>query len=109
SVLRGLVEQACAAAGFSARVALETTEVSLLCDLVARGLGVTIVPRSIADHSTRQGAKLALVGFDPPFSQRYTALARRRERSVSPAASEFMALARQWFAENLDESDVGKS
>ena len=109
SVLRGLVEQACAAAGFSARVALETTEVSLLCDLVAHGLGVTIVPRSIADHSTRQGAKLALVGFDPPFSQRYTALARRRDRSVSPAASEFLALARQWFAEHLDDSDVGKS
>lgn len=109
STLRGLVEQACAAAGFSARIALETTDVTLLCDLVARGLGVTIIPRSTADHSERHGAKLAVVGFDPPLGQRYTALARRRDRTVSPAAGEFLALAGRWFAERLEDNDLGTS
>jgi DNA-binding transcriptional LysR family regulator len=109
STLRGLVEQACAAAGFSARIALETTEVGLLCDLVTQGLGVTIVPRSTADHSARHGAKLAVVGFDPPLGQRYTALARRRDRTVSPAAVEFLALARRWLAERLEDNDIRTS
>lgn len=93
SSLRRHLEQACDAAGFPARIALETGDVQLLSDLVARGLGVTIVPRSIADvGAARQ--PLRLIDIDPPITLRYTALAWRTSRLQPPAADAFLACAR---------------
>ena len=80
SALRRHVEQACDAAGFTAHIALETTDPRLLCELVGHGLGVTIVPRSIADHGIGHGTPLAVVELAPPITPRHTALAWRTVR-----------------------------
>jgi DNA-binding transcriptional LysR family regulator len=99
SALRRGVEQACDAAGFAAHIALETTDVRLLCELVGEGLGVTVVPRSIADHGAAAGVPLSIVGLDPPIVTRYTALAWRTDREQAPAAHAFLATARTWVNE----------
>jgi DNA-binding transcriptional LysR family regulator len=101
SALRRHVEQACSAAGFSARIALETTDVRLLCELVGHGLGVTIVPRSIADRGAADRTALSVVAIDPPVTRRHTALAWRTERHQSPAAHEFLVAARSWAAKSV--------
>jgi DNA-binding transcriptional LysR family regulator len=46
--LRACVEDACAAAGFRPRVALEAGDPGLVTRLAARGLGVAVVPESMA-------------------------------------------------------------
>ena len=99
SALRRHVEQACDAAGFAARIALETTDVRLLCELVGQGLGVTIVPRSIADHGVGHGTSLAIVDIEPPITRRHTALAWRTEGDQPPAAQAFLTIARRWAAD----------
>ena len=99
SALRRHIEQACDAAGFTAHIALETTDTRLLCELVGNGLGVAIVPRSIADHGIGHGTPLAIVDIAPPITQRYTALAWRTDRQQPPAAQAFLTTARRWAAD----------
>jgi DNA-binding transcriptional LysR family regulator len=55
SVVHDAVEQACAADGFSPRVAIEVGETSTLVSFVAGGLGVSLVPDSVR-HMTVRGA-----------------------------------------------------
>jgi DNA-binding transcriptional LysR family regulator len=57
---------------------------------------VTIVPRSIVDDSTVDGLEVAVVEFDTPLVDRYTALAWRVYRELLRAAREFLAL-RAWL------------
>jgi DNA-binding transcriptional LysR family regulator len=73
--------------------------VRLLCELVGHGLGVTIVPRSIADHGVGHGASLAIVDIAPPITRRHTALAWRTDREQPPAAQAFLTTARRWAAQ----------
>jgi DNA-binding transcriptional LysR family regulator len=97
SSLRRHLEDACDAAGFPARIALETSDVHLLSDLVARGLGITIVPRAIADvGATRQA--LRVIDIQPSITQRHTALAWNTDRPHPPAAAAFLTCARAWLA-----------
>jgi DNA-binding transcriptional LysR family regulator len=97
SSLRRHLEDVCDAAGFPARIALETGDVELLSDLVARGLGVTIVPRAIADAgATRQA--LRIIDIHPPITRRYTALAWNSAGARPPAAATFLTYARDWLA-----------
>jgi DNA-binding transcriptional LysR family regulator len=97
SSLRRHLEDACDAAGFAARIALETSDVYLLSDLVARGLGITIVPRSVADvGAARQ--PLRLIDIRPPITQRYTALAWKTSRPHLPAAQAFLTITRAWLS-----------
>ncbi len=97
STLRRHVEHACDVAGFAPQVALETTDTQLLCELVAAGLGVTIVPRSIVDASTVAGAAVTVVELDPAVVDRHTALAWSVDRKLSSPADAFLALAMQWL------------
>ena len=99
SALRRHVENACDAAGFTAHIALETTDPRLLCELVGHGLGVTIVPRSIADHGIGHGTPLAVVELAPPITPRHTALAWRTDREQPPAARAFLTAARRWASQ----------
>jgi DNA-binding transcriptional LysR family regulator len=97
SSLRRHLEDACEAAGFPARIALETSDVQLLSDLVARGLGITIVPRSIAAlGDTRQAVRI--IDIQPPITLRYTALAWNTGRPQPPPAAAFLTCARAWLA-----------
>ncbi len=52
SGLRSIIDEACAAAGLSPRIAFEASEPPVLVKLAARGLGVAIVPASAASTRT---------------------------------------------------------
>ena len=90
------LQDACKAAGFDARIALETSDVRLLSDLVARGLGVTLVPRSVADVGAA-GRALRIIDIRPPLTRRHVALAWRTGRPHRPATDAFLACARAWL------------
>jgi DNA-binding transcriptional LysR family regulator len=92
--IRRIIETACNAAGFAPWISFETSDVHLLTDLVAHGLGVTIVPRSIAKAgATRQ--QLRIITIKSPLPERHTALAWRTSSPLSPAAHAFVTLARE--------------
>jgi DNA-binding transcriptional LysR family regulator len=92
SALRGLLERACRDAGFSPKITAETGELRSLVDLVAEGLGVAVVPRSVVER-----ADLAILEITRPRLHRRTALAWN-ESVTSPAGRAFLALAEHHFA-----------
>jgi LysR family transcriptional activator of glutamate synthase operon len=92
--LRELLELAGRQAGFEPRVTLESNESERVRRLVARGMGVAILPRSDA---VRQGAETALAKLIEPELARDITLAWRADRRHSPAAREFLTLVRDLF------------
>lgn len=90
--LRAALEAACAAAGFTPRVAIEAADPRVLAELAAQGLGAAIVPRSVADARAGQVHTVTLTEPEP---RGRLALAWRAEGPVSPAAREFIARVRR--------------
>ena len=97
SRLRELLMSAGRTAGYEPRVTLESNESQRIRRLVARGLGVAILPRSDAESP---GAVTALVTLTSPALTRDITLAWREGRRHAPAAAEFLALARTAFSAN---------
>jgi LysR family transcriptional activator of glutamate synthase operon len=81
-------------AGFEPRITLESNESERIRRLVARGLGVAVLPRSDAERADAEVATVALV--EPTLARDIT-LAWREGRRQSPAAAEFLELARATF------------
>jgi DNA-binding transcriptional LysR family regulator len=96
SRLRELLVSAGRQAGFEPRVKLESNESERIRRLVARGLGVAILPRSDAEGP---GADVALATLIEPALTRDITLAWRAGRRQAPAAAEFLELARATFAD----------
>ena len=96
SRLRELLVAAGRAAGYEPRVTLESNESQRIRRLVARGLGVAILPRSDAESPGAEVAILTLIG---PELTRDITLAWREGRRHGPAAAEFLALARTTFTD----------
>ncbi|MFF5703882.1 LysR family transcriptional regulator [Streptomyces sp. NPDC012794] len=86
--LRGVLERACAEAGFIARVDFEAAAPAVLARLAARGLGVAVVPRG-AESAAGPGVR-ALRLSDPELSGR-VALAWRTDGPSGPAARRLLA------------------
>lgn len=95
--LRELLLWAGQEAGFQPKIKLESNESERIRRLVARGMGVAILPRSDAVAAGAEVAVVALV--DPPLSRDIT-LAWRQGRRHPPAVVEFLALARATFSED---------
>ncbi len=95
SRLRELLASAGVRAGFEPRITLESNESQRIRRLVARGLGVAILPRSDA---VGPGADVAVATLVDPALSRDITLAWREDRRHAPAAAEFLALARETFA-----------
>jgi DNA-binding transcriptional LysR family regulator len=93
--LRELLESAGRSAGFAPRVTLESNESGRIRRLVARGLGVAILPRSDAE---RPGANVAVAALVEPSLRRDITLAWREGRRLAPAAAAFLELSRQTFS-----------
>jgi DNA-binding transcriptional LysR family regulator len=93
--LRELLLSAAREAGFEPRITLESNESDRIRRLVARGLGVAVLPRSDAE---RPGPELATASLVEPTLFRDITLAWREGRRQSPAAAEFLELARATFA-----------
>lgn len=94
--LRELLVSAARAAGYEPHVTLESNESQRIRQLVARGLGVAILPRSAVDSP---GAEIAIVPLTSPGLTRDITLAWREGRRLAPAAAAFLALARTTFAD----------
>jgi DNA-binding transcriptional LysR family regulator len=92
--LRELLVSAGREAGFEPRVTLESNESQRVRRLVSRGLGVAILPRSDADGP---GADVAVAKLIEPALSRDITLAWREGRRHTPAAAEFLELARETF------------
>jgi LysR family transcriptional regulator, transcription activator of glutamate synthase operon len=92
--LRELLLSAGHQAGFEPRITLESNESERIRRLVARGLGVAVLPRSDAE---RAGAEVAVATLVEPALFRDITLAWREGRRQSPAAAEFLELARATF------------
>jgi DNA-binding transcriptional LysR family regulator len=88
--LRTAIDEACAAAGLPARIAFEASAPGVLALLAARGLGVAILPASLARaHET----ELTAVEITRPVLRARIELAWRPAGPASPAARALIALA----------------
>ncbi|MEA2197403.1 MAG: hypothetical protein QOJ25_1454 [Solirubrobacteraceae bacterium] len=96
SRLREVLVSAGRDAGYEPHVSLESNESQRIRRLVARGLGVAILPRSDAEGP---GAEIATVTLISPGLTRDITLAWREGRRHAPAAAEFIELAREIFTE----------
>jgi DNA-binding transcriptional LysR family regulator len=94
--LRELLVSAGRHAGYEPRIKLESNESQRIRRLVARGLGVAILPRSDAEGP---GAQIAVATLTEPALTRDITLAWRDGRSHGPAAAEFLQLARDVFTD----------
>ena len=87
SAVRGVVDQAFAEAGIEPRIAFETNDLSMMRAVVARGLGVAVVPETVAAWG---GPGLEWKPLTPPL-RRAVSLVWRRARHQPPAAAAFLA------------------
>jgi LysR family transcriptional regulator, transcription activator of glutamate synthase operon len=94
--LRELLMAAGAHAGFQPQIKLESNESLRIRRLVARGMGVAILPRSDA---AGPGAGVAVATLIEPALHRDITLAWREGRRHSPAAAEFLALSLETFTD----------
>jgi DNA-binding transcriptional LysR family regulator len=94
--LRELLVSAARAAGYEPRVKLESNESQRIRRLVARGLGVAILPRSDAEAPGPDPTRPILL--DPTLTRDIT-LAWRQGRRHTPAAAEFLELAKTTFTD----------
>jgi DNA-binding transcriptional LysR family regulator len=94
SGLRALLEAACQDVGFVPRISAETSDVMLLGDLAYEGLGVALLPRSVAEGARRP---LAIVELEDPALLRRVVVIWNSQRS-SPAGRAFLDVAHQAVA-----------
>ena len=92
--LRELLTFAARHAGFEAQVKLESNESERIRRMVARHMGVAILPRSDAEAP---GAEVAVAALTDPALRRDITLAWREGRRLGPAAAEFRTLATELF------------
>ena len=90
--LRHILEQAAAEAGFTPQIAFESNEVARIRALVARGLGIAVLPRS--GVAGGDGQDVVAVQLTDPRPTRDVTLAWRADRRHAPAADAFIALVR---------------
>jgi LysR family transcriptional regulator, transcription activator of glutamate synthase operon len=91
AAVRNTVDQALAAAGVSTRIAFESSDLSMMRAVIARGLGVTILPETVA---TWGGSDFAWRPLSPPLELSVSML-WRANRSQPPVAAAFIAFVRQ--------------
>ena len=101
--LRELLTFAARHAGFEPQIKLESNESERIKRLVARDMGVAILPRSDAE---RPGTDLAMAALTEPALRRDITLAWREGRRLAPAAAEFLALSKELFTAPEAEADA---
>jgi DNA-binding transcriptional LysR family regulator len=89
--LRGALDEACAEIGLVPRIAFEASDLNMLAQLAARGLGVAMLPESMA--TTRPG-ELHPITVSRPHLRGRLALAWRADGPVGPAARALLGSAR---------------
>ena len=90
SRLRGVLDAFCRQEGFTPRIVAETSDLNVMVQLVAEGVGVALMPRSGRDDVT----DVVAVPISRPRIDRRIVLVWRRG-STPPAARAFVTLARE--------------
>jgi DNA-binding transcriptional LysR family regulator len=90
SRLRGVLEAACREAGFAPRVVAETSDLTVMVDLVAAGVGVALMPRSGRDRASG----VVAVPVRRPGIERRIVLVWRPD-AAPPAARMLVTIARE--------------
>jgi DNA-binding transcriptional LysR family regulator len=93
--LRSCLEKACAARGFEPRVAFEASALHVLAQLASQGLGVAILPESMAQAA---GADVRTLAFTSPAPRSRIEFAWRAEGPTSPATRAMINHARNFLA-----------
>lgn len=94
SMLRDVVLAAAAAAGFTPRIALEASGNDTVRAFVAAGLGITLLPRSLAALA---GPPIAIARVASPRLTRTVSIARRRHGALQPAVQALFDFLRASF------------
>jgi DNA-binding transcriptional LysR family regulator len=94
--LRARLDEACAAAGFTPRIAFEASAPEVLADLAAHGLGAAILPGPFAEY---RSDRLRPITIRPPELRGRLAFAWRAGGPSSPAGRAFVSLARATLRE----------
>ncbi len=89
--LRARLEEACAAAGFTPRVAFEASAPEVLAELAAHGLGAAILPGPFAE---RRSDRLWAITIKPPELRGRLVFAWRAGGPSGPAGRALVSLAR---------------
>lgn len=92
SRLRIVLETACRQAGFAPRIVAETSDLNVMVQLVAEGIGVALMPRSGREQVTDV---VAIPVTNPTIDRRIVLV--WRPGATSPAARAFITVARQHF------------
>ncbi|MBR1829115.1 MAG: LysR family transcriptional regulator [Atopobiaceae bacterium] len=88
TVMNALITDACAVEGFVPEVRYRGTRAENIIDLVARGMGVSLLMRTPAAYLTRSA--VSIVDLEQPITTKIR-LYRLRDREPSPEALEFLA------------------
>jgi DNA-binding transcriptional LysR family regulator len=89
--IRAAVDEACARAGFEPRIGFEASDPTMLANLACRGLGLAIVPASLAAY---YADRLHAITITDPQPRGRLAIAWRGDGPVSPAARALISHAR---------------
>jgi DNA-binding transcriptional LysR family regulator len=89
--LRARLNDACAAAGFTPKIAFEASNPEILTELAAHGLGAAILPVAFAKARSQQ---LRTIMIDPPALRVRLVFAWRADGPSSPAARALISRAR---------------
>lgn len=89
--LRTALDRAFAAEGLTPRIAFEAADPNVLVQLAVRGLGVAVVPESLARYHE---GDVRVLGIVRPRLRGVLALAWRAEGPIGPAARALIAFAR---------------
>lgn len=95
--LRSAIDDACAEAGFRPRITFEGSDPTFLARFVGRGLGVALLPESIAKANPEE---LHAIAITHPRPCGRIALAWRAEGPISPAARALIGRARDVLADS---------
>ena len=94
AAVRATVDRALADAGVAPRIAFETNDLSMMRAVLTRGLGVAVVPETVAEWG---GPELVWRPLSPPL-RRSVAFLWRRDRRQPPAAAAFIEFVRELAA-----------
>lgn len=102
SAFRDTVFGALREAGVLPHVAFESSDLVTVRNLAARGLGIALMPRSLA---TAPGLQLSVIEIAPRPPTRTVALTWRASHPPSPPARAFLNFTHAWLDDRLGASD----
>lgn len=88
------------AAGFIPYIAYESGDINTICALATEGLGVALVPRSVAES---QGNELSLIPFEAPSPYRSVLLVWPKGRALSPLTAAWLSFFRDAVSSPLNQ------